>query len=154
MYLGYFLMQEEAANIPYRAWIWIGACLTGAMANQACSVFLNRAYSAGLIERGIAAHRDCAFTLNEQGITVRCGEDLNQMSWRMVSEIGLERDHWLLVGVTSWFLPRRFFVDPEAERAFLELALRNLPRKALDRSQSAQDVYNRSLPPWKGYGEP
>jgi len=152
-YLGYWLSDERSADVPYKAWIWIGACCAGLLLYVVRSAMLGRLYYAGLAERGLD-ERHCAFTFTDKGVSVSCAETHSQSSWRLVSEIALEKDSWLLIGITSWFLPRRFFADAQAERTFLELALRNLSHGAVDRSQAAQDVYNGSLKPFVGYGEP
>jgi hypothetical protein len=67
-----------------------------------------------------------------------CGGVRSQVDWSVITEIFPAAGHWVLsANSTFLYVPKRFFQDSSAERAFLTRVLERMPSVARARSKAA-----------------
>ena len=74
--------------------------------------------------RGRSDPEAARFSIADDGFRAEYGATSTLVRWRGVSEVLPAARHWLFIGSgLAYCVPRRFFADAEAERAFLRVAL-------------------------------
>lgn len=97
-----------------------------------------RAQVAVWTARGRAEPESVRFSIGDDGFHADYGATSTRVGWPAVSEIIPTPRHWLFIGGTlAYSVPRRFFEDSAAERAFLRAALDRLTAEARARSPEA-----------------
>lgn len=88
--------------------------------------------------RGVPPRMDMTYRIEDQTLVIVGPTTEVRLVWWSVSEIIPGRDCWLFVGMgVSYFLPRRFFADLAAEKAFLSACLEKMSPEARTRSPKA-----------------
>jgi len=89
------------------------------------------------LARGLPAELAVSYTVAPDGLHIASALSLTIVFWPALSEVGLEKDYWLVFGggAMAYFLPRRFFASPADERAFLAAVLGRLSPPARARSR-------------------
>jgi hypothetical protein len=90
------------------------------------------------VARGGVALTPVSYRLDEDALEVRQPHALTRVEWPGVSELMSLKQHWVfVVSGMGYCLPRRFFADVAAERAFIRAALGRLSGEARSRSAKA-----------------
>jgi hypothetical protein len=95
-------------------------------------------------ERGQSTELAVAVDLSAEALAYSAGAVAYRAGWSAVTELFKVKGYWVLVvqGANYW-VPRRFFSDPAAERAFVAEALSHMSQAAQKRSAWA-DAFVRS----------
>jgi hypothetical protein len=99
----------------------------------------------GWESRGVANPTLVKFEVAESAFEMQSGPTKTSVLWSGVSEIIPSRLHWLYVANgLAYCVPRRFFADQAAERAFVRTSLEYMSVDARNRSGAA-DAFARSV---------
>jgi hypothetical protein len=91
-----------------------------------------------LAQRGVALELQLSMQIQPEALFYRVGDVDQKAAWHAVTELFHSRQYWIfLVQGSAWFAPQRFFVDKEAERAFVGEALSRMSEAARARSFDA-----------------
>jgi hypothetical protein len=89
-------------------------------------------------ERGVASPWLMGYVADATGFTIRQPGQETRIAWDAVTEVAPAPTHWIfLANLLGHPMPRKFFADLEAERAFIAEAVRHLPDAARARSPEA-----------------
>ena len=90
------------------------------------------------LSRGMTNPFAMSYVADEGGLTVRQPGQQTHVAWSAVTEVAPARKHWLLMAnMDAYAVPKAFFADAAAERAFIAEAVRRLSPAALARSPEA-----------------
>ena len=90
------------------------------------------------LSRGMTNPFPMSYVADEAGLTVRQPGQETHVAWSVVTEVAPARKHWLLMAnMDAYAVPRAFFADAAAERAFVAEAVRHLTAAARARSPEA-----------------
>ncbi|MFI4976116.1 MAG: YcxB family protein [Caulobacterales bacterium] len=88
--------------------------------------------------RGVENPTQSRFTVEDAALVVASGPTTTRVEWRGIIEIAPSPTHWIFVGNgIGYCLPKRFFGDKAAERAFIDAALSRMNEAARERSREA-----------------
>jgi hypothetical protein len=92
----------------------------------------------GWTGRGVANPSLTSFRIDDEVFVVASPAQEIRCRWSVISEIAPTRRHWVFIGAgLGYCVPRRFFADVEAERAFLAASLSHMSETARGRSRKA-----------------
>ncbi len=88
--------------------------------------------------RGVPDPMPIRVETTNEAMLFAVGEVTTRLPWAEVSELTLSRTRWVVVAhYSAWGIPRRFFHDAQAERAFVADILSRLSDQARARSGEA-----------------
>jgi hypothetical protein len=92
----------------------------------------------GWVARGVQNPSPTTFRIEDAVLVVAGAQSEIRVDWNAVSEIARGQAFWCLIGPgLGYCLPKRFFSDEAAERAFLRAALARMSEAARARSREA-----------------
>ena len=136
-----FSIWQSAVDAP--AWLWAPAILL-AMAfglwagPAACRGYAVGVFRKNLAHRGLPDRFPCRFDIADDVFVHTTGRMTMRAEWPSVSDVVQTGPYWILLAEGyPFFLPRRFFESPAAEKAFLGALLARLTPEARARSADA-----------------
>lgn len=145
------LVCVMALGIPLGAWVsgsWLSASVSVdfALGGLVVGVLIVQALAGpsmrkALAERGQKHELPLTFRLTPDALVYDLDDLTTTARWSCVTDLYRTRKHWVfLVQSSAMVLPRRFFMAPEAERAFIADALSRMTYAARARSPDAVRV--------------
>ena len=128
---------------------WLGVLLF-----TVAAVFLWTRYARTLgpkawMARGVPAVSPITYRIEDAGLVLDSPNSMTRVAWSGMSQIAPGNESWLFIGPgQAWFLPTRFFADPQAERAFLMSCLEKLSPEARARSVEVAALVAKEAGPW------
>ncbi len=100
-----------------------------------------RRYRRRMVEKGTPAEIPCTLEIGPEAFCYSAADVQYIARWRAVTELFASHGYWIfLVRSSPCFVPKRFFADETAERAFLRAALQNMSEDARKRSTAARAI--------------
>lgn len=142
------LVAMLAVGVPVGAWLsgsWFAAAVSVEFAVLGLGVGVlivqlaaGPAMRRALARRGQAYEQALTFRMTPEAVAYDLGDVTMSARWSCVTDLYRTRGHWVfLVQSSAMVLPRRFFPNPEAERAFIAEALSRMTQAARARSPDA-----------------
>jgi hypothetical protein len=121
--------------------MWVGwfGMFTGAVLYQRiCKGLTVARFRKRLIQKGSPAELPLRMEIAPENLLYDVGDVKHMAKWSCVSEVFPSHGYWIFLAQASpFFAPKRFFADPDAERAFLKEALAHMSEAARGRSKEA-----------------
>jgi hypothetical protein len=144
LFLGTLIGAELAAG-------WIGdrmdpshsasfplVVMVGVLGVYGWTMWRRRNLTRGWIGRGVRRSSPLTFRIDDAGFMVEGPAAEVRWRWDGISEIARGKGFWCVIGPgLGYCLPRRFFADQTAERAFLRAMLERMTEAARARSGDA-----------------
>ena len=101
--------------------------------------------------RGVPANSTATYRVEAEGLVIAGGNSETRLFWPGISQIAPGNESWLLIGPgLAYFLPKRFFADQAAERAFLAACFEKLTPEAQTRSGEIAALVGSEAEPGNG----
>lgn len=116
----------------------IAMLVVAAPAAIAYFVWRRRTIEALWRERGVVSPWTMSYVADAAGFTIRQPGQETRIGWDAVTEVAPAPTHWIFfANLLGHPMPRKFFADAEAERAFIAEVVRHLVPEARARSPEA-----------------
>ncbi len=138
--IGYGALQSRF-GLP--AWTWlpllaVGLYLSWRAGVAACRACIIRFARKAFAERGLVDPVGTRYRIEPHAFVTVSGLIETRAPWAAVSDIFPAGPYWIILAQSNpTYLPRRFFADPTAERAFVGAILARMPPDAVARSGKA-----------------
>lgn len=142
--VGEILILRNSTDPDQDIAIWVATFLAAMLSLTAISRWNGRAIVKAQVARGQSARMPAVYDFDETGYCVRTPGQMTRTDWPAVSEVALLRGKWLFFGPTTFFLPRRLFESPAAERETVAFILARLSPEAQARSKEARALVGGS----------
>lgn len=108
------------------------------LTRKVCRKYSVRLATKALTERDLPNPVFGRFELTEDGLVAVSGRVEIRAPWKSVSDVFSAGPYWvIIVDALPVYLPKRFFPDVEAEKAFIVRLTSNAPQATRDRSPAA-----------------
>ncbi len=137
----YMIIEQSFMDLP--EWLYLPTIILTAIAAVRISQVVCRRYAVGFARKALAARGlpnpvFSRFQLDDSGLSTQSGRVETRAPWISVSDVFPVGPYWVLI-VDAWpmYLPKRFFADVTAEKAFIGKLMSHVPPGTRDRSQAA-----------------
>lgn len=137
-----FGVLTELRLLP--AWTWLIGLAVGMVGGIwltviVCRRLAMRTFKAALMARKVGNPLPVVIEMTDDHLINRTGEVETRMAWHVVSDVLRIDPYWVILAQGGQhYLPRRYFPDPETEKAFIAELLMQLDEDARARSDAAR----------------
>ncbi len=131
-------MQTDGDALGRGGVTMVAMLVVAAPAAVAYFVWRRRTIEALWRERGVVSPWTMSYVADEGGFTIRQPGQETRIAWDAVTEVAPAPTHWIFfANLLGHPMPRKFFADATAERAFIAEVVRHLSAEARARSPEA-----------------
>jgi hypothetical protein len=131
-------MQTDGDAISRGGVTMVAMLVVAAPAAVAYFVWRRRTIEALWRDRGVASPWAMSYVADESGFTIRQPGQVTKIAWDAVTEVAPAPTHWIFfANLLGHPMPRKFFADAAAERAFIAEVVSHLSAEARARSPEA-----------------
>lgn len=117
---------------------WVGLILGLILYQRICKRLTVARFRKRLIQKGTPPELPLRMEIAAEDLLYDVGDVKHIAKWSCVSEVFPNHGYWIFLAQSSpYFAPKRFFVDINAERAFVKDALSHMSEAARGRSKDA-----------------